>query len=59
MVFYHRYNNQEEVETYLKNNEEHIQAVVGKNYIPFGAAQCPNLDDYADNVNTMSWLEKI
>ncbi|MDD2982417.1 MAG: acyl-CoA reductase [Crocinitomicaceae bacterium] len=59
MVFYHRYNSVEEVETYLKNNEEHIQAIVGKDYIPFGAAQCPKLDDYADNVNTMSWLERV
>jgi hypothetical protein len=59
MLFYHRYNSQEEVKTYLKNNEEHIQAIVGKDYIPFGAAQCPNLDDYADNFNTMSWLEII
>ena len=59
MLYYHRYNNAEEVETYLKNNEEHIQAIVSKTHIPFGAAQCPNLDDYADNFNTMSWLEGI
>ena len=59
MLFYHRYNSAEEVETYLKNNEEQIQAIVSKTHIPFGAAQCPNLDDYADNVNTMSWLEGI
>ena len=59
MLFYHRYNDVNEVETYLKSNEEHIQAIVGKKYIPFGKAQCPNLDDYADNFNTMSWLEEL
>ena len=59
MLFYHRYNDVNEVETYLKSNEEHIQAIVGKKFIPFGKAQCPNLDDYADNVNTMSWLEGL
>jgi hypothetical protein len=33
-----------------------IQAIVGKGLIPFGAAQQPALDDYADGVDTMAFL---
>lgn len=39
----------------LQNNES-IQAVVGHDGIPFGAAQSPSLMDYADGVDTMKWL---
>lgn len=36
-----------------------LQCVVGKDYIPFGQAQCPLIDEYADGVNTMQFLEKL
>jgi hypothetical protein len=29
------------------------------NHIPFGQAQCPNLDDYADGADTMAFLNNI
>jgi hypothetical protein len=59
MLHYHRYKDVKEVEEYLINYAEKIQAIVGKGYIPFGAAQCPSLDDYADGVDTMRFLEKL
>jgi hypothetical protein len=59
MLFYHRYENQKELETYLDNNKENIQVVVGKSYVPFGKAQTPELNDYADGVDTMKWLEEL
>ena len=42
-------------------NEDQIQCVVSnhdvvKNVIPYGKAQQPELWDYADNVDTMSFL---
>ena len=28
-------------------------------YLPFGAAQCPGLSDFADGVDTMQWLNSF
>lgn len=59
MVYYHRYSNQSEVEKYLELNQGSIQAIVGEGYINFGEAQCPGLDDYADGIDTMLWLNQL
>ena len=56
MLFYHRYEAFFEVESYLEKHKEDIQVVVGHGYLPFGNAQCPTLTDFADGVDTMSWL---
>lgn len=56
VLHYHFYDNQSDVDAYLKQHKEKIQVVVGKDYFPFGEAQCPKLDDYADNVDTMEFL---
>jgi hypothetical protein len=59
MLFYHRYENFSEVERYLEEHKEAIQAIVGHNYLPFGVAQCPGLSDFADGVDTMRWLNSF
>ena len=59
MVYYHRYKNQEEVQAYLDAHQEDLQAVVGNQFIPFGQAQRPSWDDYADNLDTMAWLQTV
>ena len=59
MLNYHRYKDLLQVEDYIKSHSEKIQAIVGKGYVQFGAAQCPSLDDYADGVDTMRFLEKL
>lgn len=56
VIYYERYTNEEQVINYCEMHSEEIQAVVGLNSIPFGAAQHPNIDDFADNVDTMNWL---
>lgn len=33
-----------------------IQCIVGKNFIPFGEAQTPGLNDYADKIDVMKFL---
>lgn len=44
-------------EKYLEAmNQEDIQVVVGKNHTPFGRAQYPAINDYADHIDTMQWL---
>jgi hypothetical protein len=54
-----RYTNIEEVHTFLTENKERIQVVVGKGFLPFGKAQQPDLTDYADDVNTLDFLSNL
>lgn len=37
-------------------DREKIQCIVGKGFIPFGKAQSPGLTDFADDVDTLSFL---
>lgn len=39
----------------LQQNPD-IQCIVGRSFVPFGQAQHPSLNDYADGVNTMEFL---
>jgi hypothetical protein len=51
---YSFYNNVNELNV-LTNNDD-VQCIVGKNFVPFGRAQQPSLFDYADGVDTMAFL---
>ena len=55
---YEFYSNQSEVETILTGNND-LQCMVGKKYIPFGNAQSPSIDDFADGVNTLQFLNSL
>jgi hypothetical protein len=59
MLHYHIYKDESDVTAYLELHKNDIQCVVGNNFIPFGQAQCPSLSDYADNVDTMKWLNQL
>jgi hypothetical protein len=59
VIHYHFYSLPEEIELFLKDNNDSIQLVVGKEYVPFGQAQCPKLDDFADNLNTLLFLNSL
>lgn len=37
-------------------NHEAVQCIIGQHYLPFGQAQQPALNDYADGVDTMHFL---
>jgi hypothetical protein len=62
-VFYEYYENIEELKKQLENDAEQIQCIVAKdvikNSIPFGKTQQPKLWDYADNVDTLLFLNKL
>ncbi|HLO72933.1 MAG TPA: acyl-CoA reductase [Flavobacterium sp.] len=62
-VFYEFYDNLNEVNSRLNNDSEQIQCIVSNNLIEnsvsFGQTQQPKLWDYADNVDTLSFLSKI
>ncbi|MCV2487071.1 acyl-CoA reductase [Flavobacterium sp. SH_e] len=59
-VFYEYYENSEELEKRLQNDSEQIQCIVSNNFTPnsvfFGETQKPQLWDYADNVDTITFL---
>ncbi|NGY38081.1 acyl-CoA reductase [Flavobacterium sp. XN-5] len=59
-VFYEYYDNINELQTRLEEERDQIQCVVStnliENSIDFGQTQHPKLSDYADNVDTISFL---
>ncbi len=59
MIHYHFYENEQEVTKYIESHKDQIQVVVGGKYTPFGDAQRPKLNDYADGVDTMKWLSEL
>ena len=62
-TFYEFYDNIDEVIKRLQDDEDKIQCIVSNNLIsnsiPFGQTQSPELWDYADNVDTISFLLTI
>ena len=59
-LFYEYYTNKEALKKKLATDREKIQCIVGHNFIdgeiPFGQTQTPKLWDYADGVNTLTFL---
>lgn len=64
VVFYSYYNSLEEVDQFLNEQKDKIQCVVSQEelsmeVVAFGQTQSPALTDYADNVDTMKFLENL
>lgn len=65
VINFSRYQDITEVKDFIEQNSTDIQCVVAhpslgiKESLGFGQAQCPVLDTYADNVDTMEFLSKI
>jgi hypothetical protein len=57
-LHYEYYTNEDEVREKLKNSRD-IQCIVSKTDIHFGGAQCPQVCDYADGVDTMLFLKSL
>ncbi|MFM7019568.1 MAG: acyl-CoA reductase [Aquirufa sp.] len=55
----HRYETENDLSAWLSQHTDKIQCVVGPNSIPFGRAQMPALDDFADGVNTYEFLVNL
>lgn len=54
-IYYSFYDDEKNTREALLQNEN-IQCLVGDGGIPFGTTQQPNIDDYADGVDTMQFL---
>ncbi|KIC63861.1 acyl-CoA reductase [Chryseobacterium taiwanense] len=64
VINFSRYSSLDDVKNFIAENEESIQCVVAKDElgldsVQLGEAQNPSLDTYADNVDTMKFLEVI
>jgi len=55
---YEFYSNREEVLHSLSENKN-IQCILGNNELPFGSAQHPGLNNYADGIDTMLFLRTL
>lgn len=61
---YEYYENLENVIETIENEKENIQCIVSntkkiRNTIPFGKAQEPKINDFADNIDTMKFLNNL
>lgn len=56
---HYRYYRQQPEELLQSLDPSQIQAVVGHGHLPFGAAQFPSLNDYADGVDTLLFLKSL
>ncbi|MCA6066160.1 acyl-CoA reductase [Chryseobacterium sp. RG1] len=64
VINFSRYSSLDDVKKFIAENEENIQCVVAKDElgldsVQLGEAQNPGLNTYADNVDTMKFLEVI
>ncbi|MDH5604906.1 MAG: acyl-CoA reductase [Cyclobacteriaceae bacterium] len=64
VLYYFRYKNSSDIQSYLAENSEKIQCVVSNEIptikpVPFGQAQSPELWDYADGIDTMEFLTSL
>lgn len=59
VLHYEVYASETELKKKLEEEQEFIQCVVGKAYLPFGTSQQPGLSDYADGVDTLKFLLSI
>ncbi|WP_185852043.1 acyl-CoA reductase [Blattabacterium cuenoti] len=60
VVYYEFYNNLNELKKTILENNNHVQCVVSKNFLEeeilFGKTQYPKLEDFADKIDTIQFL---
>ena len=55
---YEFYSNANILQTSLRSHKD-IQCIISRNNIPFGQAQGPSVNDYADGIDTLAFLTSI
>jgi hypothetical protein len=61
VIFYEEYSDEEQLTRTLQNHADKIQCIVSNGNLntttlPIGNSQLPDIDDYADNIDTMAFL---
>lgn len=64
VVHYKEYNNIQTVVKFIQDHQDELQCIVGDsnivpNAIPFGTCQNPNIDEFSDGIDTISFLAKL
>jgi hypothetical protein len=59
MIHYHRYSESSIINDFISIHQEDIQIIIGHDYTPFGNSQKPKLAEYADQKDTMKWLNQL
>jgi len=59
VLFFEYYSDRLKLENSINYISEKIQCILGKNHLPFGSSQYPELWDYADNKDTINFLLSI
>ena len=59
VLHYELYDDLDIIHRLIAEYQQKIQCVTGKGFVSFGKAQCPALDDYADGVDTMAFLQSL
>ncbi len=57
-INYYTYEHESAIKKLIEANES-IQCIVGNGYLPFGKAQQPSLNNYADGIDTMAFLQAL
>lgn len=58
VLHYEEYQDKNQVKITLEQ-DPHIQAICGHDYLPFGACQTPAISDFADGINTVAFLNSL
>jgi hypothetical protein len=59
VLFYEFFQDKQQVLKTLSRIEDQIQCIVAHDKVPFGKSQSPELNDYADGVNTLAFLANL
>ncbi|WP_341901482.1 acyl-CoA reductase [Fluviicola taffensis] len=59
VIYYEFYSDKALVLDKLEEMKENLQAIVSHDFIPFGKAQAPDITDFADGVDTCTWLNLL
>lgn len=59
VLFYEEYKDAQDLEAKLEKHKHKLQCIVSTHQTPFGTSQTPKLADYADDVNTIDFLNGL
>lgn len=59
VLYFAYYDDASDLQEQIARDQDKIQCIVSHTAIPFGQAQFPGLSDYADNVDTLSFLSGL
>lgn len=59
LLYFEKYDDIQKLEVQLNEQKDKIQCRVGVNGIPLGEAQTPTVNQYADNIDTLSFLAQL